>query len=277
VGEQAATVCAAPVFHVVFAMHVLAWYVACICCGHGSNHGDTGRKVFKGAFASSPRRTPSNSPRQSNGGGAGALTDSSLSSSASWEQRYRFLTTPVPVSAGLHQCKVVRSKKKDHFIMWLEKTVPGKGKEVEFLMVGKQRKGAKATPNYVLSMDESDHSRQGRGCIGKLRANMATTEYILFDEGLNPALAGNRRLVSFRCRWEGGRSVCCLCATVLSCWCDNKNHNNNHHHQHNNNNNNSNNNNNNNNPPFCSSSSPRRSVGRLRVPTAAPSCVRSCV
>jgi len=144
--------------------------------------GDKGRAVFKGAFSGSPTKTL-------------ARADYSLAENANWVQRKNFLTSPVPANAGIQQCTVVRTKKKDCFVLWLEQSRPGEKKKVEFLMVGKQRKGAKATLNYVISMDESDHSRHGKGCIGKLRANMRTTEYTLFDQGLNPTLAGNRRKV----------------------------------------------------------------------------------
>jgi len=150
--------------------------------------GEKGREVFKGAFQQSPRKSPR--------AGMSGESEYALSASSSWQQKRRFLTSPVPVGAGILQCKVIRNRKKDTFVLWLEKTRPTNGSSVEFLLVGKQRKGAKATLTFVVSMDETDHSRHGRGCVGKLCANLRSTEYILYDQGLNPTLAGNRRKVS---------------------------------------------------------------------------------
>jgi len=93
----------------------------------------------------------------------------------------KFLTTPLPKSAGTVQCNIRRAKTSltgnPIYSVYL------KNNET-FLMSSKKRPQNK-TSNYKICMSESDLSRDGDNYLGKLRSNFMGTEFQIFDNGHN--------------------------------------------------------------------------------------------
>ena len=60
-----------------------------------------------------------------------------------------------------------------------------------FLLNGKKRGGNK-TSNYMITIDQDNIKRKGKGFLGKVRANFMGTEFTVYDHGTNPkkAIAG---------------------------------------------------------------------------------------
>ncbi|XP_020950366.1 tubby-related protein 2 isoform X2 [Sus scrofa] len=54
-----------------------------------------------------------------------------------------------------------------------------------FLLSGRKRKRSK-TPNYLISLDRTDLSRDGDNFVGKVRSNALGTKFTIFDNGVNP-------------------------------------------------------------------------------------------
>jgi len=93
-----------------------------------------------------------------------------------------FLQTPLPKGLTL-QCYIERCKsglKQLHpaYELFLKEND-------EFLLAAKKRPQNK-TSNYVISMDRGEVDKFGTGYLGKLRSNFVGTEFILYDNGLNP-------------------------------------------------------------------------------------------
>lgn len=128
--------------------------------------------------------------------GPGAAGTAALDFTDMW----RFLTTPTPRGAGVVQCYIERDKS-------------GLGKRVyplyqlymkdgdRFLLAGKKRPKQK-TSNYLISRSASDLSRDGENFIGKLRSNFLGTEFVAFDNGINPKDAKKRSNVGKSVRHE---------------------------------------------------------------------------
>jgi len=93
----------------------------------------------------------------------------------------KFLTTPLPKSAGTVQCNIRRAKASitgnPIYSVYL------KNNET-FLMSSKKRPQNK-TSNYKICMSENDLSRDGANYLGKLRSNFMGTEFQVFDNGHN--------------------------------------------------------------------------------------------
>jgi tubby-related protein 1 len=94
----------------------------------------------------------------------------------------KFLTSPLPKSAGTVQCNIRRVKTTltGHPIY----SVYLKNGDI-FLMSSKKRPQNK-TSNYKICMSESDLTRDGANYLGKLRSNFMGTEFQIFDNGHNP-------------------------------------------------------------------------------------------
>ncbi len=94
----------------------------------------------------------------------------------------KFLTTPLPKSAGTVQCNITRTKTSltGHpvYSLYLKK-------DDTFLMCSKKRSKNK-TSNYKICMTENDLSRDGDNYLGKLRSNFMGTEFQIFDNGHGP-------------------------------------------------------------------------------------------
>lgn len=54
-----------------------------------------------------------------------------------------------------------------------------------FLLNGKKRSGNK-TSNYMITLDQDNLKKKGKGYLGKVRANFMGTEFSVFDNGVNP-------------------------------------------------------------------------------------------
>ena len=93
----------------------------------------------------------------------------------------KFLTTPLPKSAGTVQCNIRRAKTSmtgnPVYSVYL------KNNET-FLMCSKKRPQNK-TSNYKICMSENNLSRDGGNYLGKLRSNFMGTEFQIFDNGHN--------------------------------------------------------------------------------------------
>ena len=94
----------------------------------------------------------------------------------------KFLTTPLPKSAGTVQCNIRRVKTSltGHPVY----SVYLKNGDI-FLMSSKKRPQNK-TSNYKICMSENDLTRDGENYLGKLRSNFMGTEFQIFDNGHNP-------------------------------------------------------------------------------------------
>lgn len=95
----------------------------------------------------------------------------------------QFVTTPVPYDAGVVMCYIVR-KKTGFRKMYPEYHLYLQDGD-RFLLAAKKRAHQK-TSNYLISMNRSDLSRKSSNFLGKLRSNFIGTEFVVFDDGMNP-------------------------------------------------------------------------------------------
>lgn len=93
----------------------------------------------------------------------------------------RFLTSPLPQSAGIVQCYIERDKKGLNKRMYPVYSLYMKAGD-RFLLAAKKRPKQK-TSNYVLSMDASDMARDSASYMGKVRSNFVGTEFVVYDHG----------------------------------------------------------------------------------------------
>jgi tubby and related proteins len=100
----------------------------------------------------------------------------------------RFVTTPVPKSAGIVQCSVERDKSGLglFYPTYTVQLCDGN----KFLMVAKKRQNNK-TANYLISVDKRDASRDSASYVGKVRANFVGTEFTIYDDGQSPESRGH--------------------------------------------------------------------------------------
>uniref|UniRef100_A0A0N5A3P2 Tubby-like protein n=1 Tax=Parastrongyloides trichosuri TaxID=131310 RepID=A0A0N5A3P2_PARTI len=59
-----------------------------------------------------------------------------------------------------------------------------------FLLAARKRKKS-ATANYLISIDATDLSREGKSFVGKVRSNALGTSFTIYDNGENPKRAGS--------------------------------------------------------------------------------------
>lgn len=95
-----------------------------------------------------------------------------------------FLLSPLPKSCGICQCYIRRNKSGTNKLFPLYALFLKDGDR--FLMASKKRPNNK-TSNYLISMGESDLSKDGAGYLGKLRSNFVGTDFQIFDNGINPS------------------------------------------------------------------------------------------
>lgn len=100
----------------------------------------------------------------------------------------RFLMSPVPKGSGIVQCYIRRNKSGTNKLFPVFSLYLKDGDR--FLLASKKRPNNK-TSNYLISMRESDLSRDGENYLGKLRSNFVGTEFQIFDNGHNPKDAGD--------------------------------------------------------------------------------------
>jgi len=100
----------------------------------------------------------------------------------------RFVTSPVPKSAGIVQCSVERDKSGLglFYPTYTVQLCDGN----KFLMVAKKRQNNK-TANYLISVDKRDASRDSASYVGKVRANFVGTEFTIYDDGQSPESRGH--------------------------------------------------------------------------------------
>lgn len=94
-----------------------------------------------------------------------------------------FLCSPLPRNNGVLQCYIRRNKSGTNKLFPIYSLYLKEGDV--FLMASKKRPKNK-TSNYLISMDQNDLNRTGRGYLGKLRSNFVGTEFQIFDNGVNP-------------------------------------------------------------------------------------------
>jgi len=94
-----------------------------------------------------------------------------------------FLTSPLPKNCGILQCYIRRNKSGTNKLYPVYSLYLKDGDV--FLMTSKKKPQNK-TSNYLITMDQNDMKKTGRGYLGKLRSNFVGTEFQIFDNGLNP-------------------------------------------------------------------------------------------
>lgn len=120
----------------------------------------------------------------------------------------RFLTTPLPRECGIVQCYIRRNKSGTNKLFPVYSLFLKEGDV--FLMASKKRPKNK-TSNYLISADQHDLSRTGRGYLGKLRSNFVGTEFQVFDDGVNPKDTDPDEVASNK----AGGAVRCEMAAVM--------------------------------------------------------------
>uniref|UniRef100_A0A8C9CBK9 TUB like protein 2 n=1 Tax=Phocoena sinus TaxID=42100 RepID=A0A8C9CBK9_PHOSS len=85
------------------------------------------------------------------------------------------------------QCRISRDKRgvdKGMFPFYYLYLEAADGRK-HFLLAGRKRKRSK-TSNYLVSLDPTDLSRDGKNFVGKVRSNVLGTKFTIFDNGVNP-------------------------------------------------------------------------------------------
>lgn len=93
-----------------------------------------------------------------------------------------FLMNPVPKSAGMIECRIIRER------TGLNKLFPKYTLESDagvFMMTAKKQSHNK-TSNYAISMNKGDCTKDSDGFLGKLRSNFLGLEFVAYSNGLNP-------------------------------------------------------------------------------------------
>ncbi|KNC52683.1 TULP2 protein [Thecamonas trahens ATCC 50062] len=103
-----------------------------------------------------------------------------------WTDVRSFLMRPVP-PGHIFKCKVYRERSGTarffpRFYLYLE---TDDGSPERFLMAARKRKKSKAA-NYLVSMSREELDRSSAAYLGKVRANFAGTEFVLYDDGDSP-------------------------------------------------------------------------------------------
>ena len=92
---------------------------------------------------------------------------------------------------GLFQCYVVRDKSTFKTMM-NPKYALFATRTNGFLLAGRKRAN-KQTSNYLVSLDQEDLERNSENFFGKVRSNVAGTEFIVYDKGCKPGEQGELR------------------------------------------------------------------------------------
>lgn len=90
---------------------------------------------------------------------------------------------PIPKEVGTLECSIHRNK--SGFNMLYPKYTLTLSEGERFLLNAKKRSGNK-TSNYMITLDQDNLKRKGKGYLGKLRSNFMGTEFNVYDPGENP-------------------------------------------------------------------------------------------
>ena len=104
-----------------------------------------------------------------------------------------FLSKPVAPELGTLQCKIVRigaTKMSNPGYQLFLDDVLDKKQGSKFLMFAKKCAKNK-TSNYHITSEDGNASKESDGYLGKLRSNFLGTEFIVYDNGINPKDARN--------------------------------------------------------------------------------------
>ena len=91
----------------------------------------------------------------------------------------RFISEPVPRSAGIVQCYILRVKK-GVTSLYPQYLLHMKDFDDKFLLAAKKR-GQNKTSNYLICMDPENLDRSGENYVGKLRSNFWGTEFVFCE------------------------------------------------------------------------------------------------
>ena len=98
----------------------------------------------------------------------------------------RFLLSPVNRGITL-QCTIRRDK--SGFNRLFPKYFMSISEGLTFLLAGKKRAGNR-TSNYMVTMNQKDFNTKSPSFLGKVRSNFLGTEFMMYDNGLNPKRKG---------------------------------------------------------------------------------------
>jgi hypothetical protein len=90
---------------------------------------------------------------------------------------------PVPMKIG--QIRMTIERHKSGFNRIWPKYTLCLSDGAKFLLSGKKR-GANATSNYLISLDQEKLDKKSNGYLGKVRSNFLGTEFYIYDTGKNP-------------------------------------------------------------------------------------------
>ena len=98
----------------------------------------------------------------------------------------RFLLSPVIKGITL-QCTIRRDK--SGFNRLFPKYYMSISEQLTFLLAGKKRAGNR-TSNYMITMNQKDFNTKSPAFLAKVRSNFLGTEFMMYDNGLNPKRKG---------------------------------------------------------------------------------------
>ena len=108
----------------------------------------------------------------------------------------RFVSSPLPRSAGVLRCVVERDAAGLAKRMFPAYTLRGDGAWAGGsgggggrALLAARKRTASVTANYVISLDARDLGRGSPATVGKVRANYLGTEFTVFDDGVAPGKA----------------------------------------------------------------------------------------
>ena len=104
---------------------------------------------------------------------------------------------PVPKQIGQIRMTIERNKSGFNRIWPKYTLVLSDG--AKFLLSGKKR-GANATSNYLISLDQEKLDNKSAGYLGKCRSNFLGTEFSIYDTGKNPSKNKGKDITSNRCQ-----------------------------------------------------------------------------
>lgn len=96
------------------------------------------------------------------------------------EELFEIFTKPVPKEVGTLECTIHRNKSGFNYLYPKYTLTLSEGER--FLLNAKKRSGNK-TSNYMITLDQDNLKRKGKGYLGKLRSNFMGTEFYVYDGG----------------------------------------------------------------------------------------------
>ena len=115
-----------------------------------------------------------------------------------------YLMSPLRRRDGIVQCYIERKKGGPFLKLYPEYHLYLTDGDT-FLLAAKKR-SQNTTSNYLISTDQNDMSRKSSNFIGKLRSNFLGTEFIVYDNGMNPS-SGDSSSGTTRVREELGMAL----------------------------------------------------------------------